>query len=413
MKHSLVTLLLFAATLTSQAQIPVSHIKFAVSIDGADDTYTSIHLLGPNGKDTRIDGSAENGVHTYQVPDGNLKGYIEFTRGGGIHNFAVNVPPGQTVDLGNLGYDLAILSIKVNQGADTPEYVLRGFDEKGEKVFQTVELGGWERGLLPAGRYTIRCYRADDDSFIDEFPVDLKKGEVLKKNVQTDPEWAKLPLWRRLADQAHLGDKNTKHGVQFWITWTWLFCLLLVNPVSLFLSLAVTSYEKARGITRSFSINWTMMIVCYLPNLALAAYYVYNKSKGFEWSADFFLCMIFPAGMLLTLISFFPASRKRNSRDTVGETEFTGGGLYSLISRTATEYSYTVTIDKNTGEVLNEGHTSAMASHWFVAAVICLLLVAIFPIYISWLFIRNYLLPLLGDAVLAFLHLFSRRSLES
>jgi hypothetical protein len=414
MTRLLATLLLFAAALTCHAQIQVSHIKFAVSIDGTDDSYTSIHLFGPNGEDTRIDGSAVNGIHTFQVPDGNLKGYVEFTRGGGIHNFAVHVAPGQTVDLGTLGYDLAVLSINVKQGADTPEYVLRGFDERGDKVFQTVELGGWERGLLPAGRFTIRCFRADDGTFIDEFPVDLKKGEVLKKSVQTDPEWAKQPFWKRMVDQAHLGDKKTKHGVQFWITWTWLFCVILINPIWLFLSFAVTGYEKARGITRSLHINWTMMLICYLPNLALGVYYVYNKSKGFEWSSDFFASMIFPAGLFLTLLSFFPACRKRVPRNLEDPgVEFSGGGLFNLIRRTATEYSYTVTVDKNTGAVLSDGQATSMAAHGFLAAVICLLLVAVFPIYITWLFLRNYIFPLIGDALLAFLGLFSRRSAKA
>jgi hypothetical protein len=101
------------------------------------------------------------------------------------------------------------------------------------------------------------------------------------------------------------------------------------------------------------------------------------------------------------LIAIIPAGLKRKSNinfpaDLVADT-FLGTFFITLL----TTYSYSVVIDSSTGSVISDGEISSFFSNVFIIFIIGLILAAIFPLYILWKLIRNYLLPAISDLIIA------------
>jgi hypothetical protein len=314
--------------------------------------------------------------------------------------FLRTVSAGDTIKLDDMRFETATLSLNVLQNNRPTDWQVKILDMNGKVIVNSGhKLKGWSRFAVPAGTHIVSICDYSGKMELSHFQYSLKMNEVLKKNIELNPAYVtgSESMWQRLRSDIAAIDANGD-GFSFLEYFTLFFALSVFFMPGLFvIAVIISLVERKNGIGRSLKGSW----VTFICGCLICAYMLYGRGfSDFEFSLEYLGANLAMFSFLLAIPSFFIAGRQRDARMFDSLSLISDNVIVGALASICAALSYSYYVNKVTGQTFRATSGDGMMAGGFLVLIIGFFLGFFMPIYVAYKFIRNYLLPLLSDALL-------------
>jgi hypothetical protein len=314
--------------------------------------------------------------------------------------FLRTVAAGDTIKLDDMRFETATLSLNVLQNNRPTGWQIKILDMNGKIIVNGGRhFNGWSRFSVPAGAHIVCIYHDGGKTEISRFECTLAMNEVLKKTIELNPGYqsGSESLWQRLRSDIAAIDANGD-GFSFLEYFTLFFALsVLLMPVLFVIAVLISIVEHKNEIGRSLKGSW----VTFICGCLICIYMLYGHGfSEFEFSLEYLGANLAMFSFLLAIPSFFIACRQRDARMFDSLSLISDSVIVGALASICAALSYSYYVNKATGHTFRVTSGGGMLTGGFFVIIIGFFLGFFMPIYVSYKFIRNYIMPLLSDALL-------------